>query len=169
VSTPAVDRDRKRKAAKRARRECRQCSSPCTPGNKSFCAAHLVAYRSWRKQYAADRKAAGVCISCMSPVSSEGSTRCKEHHSTELVRSRTKMYGISPDLATEMLVKQGGACAICEDEPTVKALALDHNHISNVARGLLCDPCNLGISLLKDNSSIILRAAQYVLSSGFHA
>jgi hypothetical protein len=110
-----------------------------------------------------------VCTDCKSPVSPESSRYCEKHRLSQLAQQRARRYGVSPGLVTEMLVKQNGACAICEDKPVVRALALDHNHVTSVARGLLCDPCNLGISKLKDNPSIILRAAQYVLSSGLHA
>jgi hypothetical protein len=156
-------------AGKRERGECKNCSDPVSTGSKSFCDAHLVADRRAKKQYADNKKAAGVCVDCKSPVSPASSRYCEKHRLSLLAKYRTRKYGVSPALVTGMLVKQNGACAICEDKPVVRALGLDHNHITNVARGLLCDPCNLGISKLKDNPSIILRAAQYVLSSGFHA
>jgi hypothetical protein len=45
------------------------------------------------------------------------------------------------------LAAQGGGCAICgESCPTGRVLAVDHDHVTGAVRGLLCAPCNWGLS-----------------------
>lgn len=55
--------------------------------------------------------------------------------------------------------KQEGRCAICE---TKSKLVLDHNHITGEVRGMLCNNCNIGLGLFKDNPEILVRASHYI-------
>jgi hypothetical protein len=41
-------------------------------------------------------------------------------------------------------------------------LHIDHHHGDGVVRGLLCNQCNLGLGLFRDDSSILRRAAEYL-------
>lgn len=86
-------------------------------------------------------------------------------------RSRScSKYGISLEQYDLILKQQDGKCAICLREErsknkadgVVKALAIDHNHITGVVRGLLCSSCNRGISKLGENPMILRRAADYL-------
>lgn len=72
----------------------------------------------------------------------------------------------------ELLAKQDGVCAICRKpetrrysagSSTVKALAVDHHHQTELVRGLLCHNCNLGIGHLGDDPALLIRAAMYLL------
>lgn len=66
-----------------------------------------------------------------------------------------------------MLRDQNGGCAICGSKPPKgKRLDIDHDHDSGEVRGLLCGPCNRSLGLLKDDPSVIRRAADYVASGG---
>jgi 5-methylcytosine-specific restriction endonuclease McrA len=62
--------------------------------------------------------------------------------------------------------KQKGRCAICgvHQAELDKAMALDHNHITEKNRGLLCSNCNLAIGLLKCDNGIELleKAIKYI-------
>lgn len=64
----------------------------------------------------------------------------------------------------EQLFKaQDGKCRVCSTEPSdEKRLCVDHNHITGKIRGLLCDRCNRAIGLMKDDYSIIQKAANYL-------
>jgi len=75
-------------------------------------------------------------------------------------------YGITLEQITAQLKKQDGKCAICQDELTRSYVDHKHND-SRTFRGLLCSNCNGGIGLLKDNPSVIQRAAEYVRWDGF--
>lgn len=70
-----------------------------------------------------------------------------------------KLYGITVEDYEEMLDAQGGVCAICggNNEGHLRKnlkLAVDHNHETGRVRGLLCDKCNRGIGLLKNQENI---------------
>ena len=55
-----------------------------------------------------------------------------------------------------------GRCEICNDfQPT---LCVDHDHKTGLVRGLLCRPCNLGLSAFKEEPKIFLNAEAYMRS-----
>lgn len=62
-------------------------------------------------------------------------------------------FGITLEQYTEMLVKQGGVCAVCGGlNPTpTRRLAVDHDHKTGKIRGLLCGPCNLHLGKFEDS------------------
>lgn len=72
-----------------------------------------------------------------------------------------KRYGISLDTYNSLVVKQNSCCAICGE---TRKLYVDHNHITNKVRGLLCRECNVGLGYFKDNKSILLEAVEYLLN-----
>lgn len=77
----------------------------------------------------------------------------------------TRRYGITRSQYDEQLVAQGHRCAICgSDEPGSKyrRFAVDHCHRTGRARGLLCNPCNIGMGRFADNADLILAARIYV-------
>lgn len=61
-----------------------------------------------------------------------------------------------------LLAQQGGTCAICLGRPGGKRLAIDHNHETDVIRGLLCANCNQGLGHFMDNPTFLNRAKQYL-------
>jgi hypothetical protein len=62
-----------------------------------------------------------------------------------------KKYGITDDDYDTLLASQGGRCAICSKTigENGRLLAVDHNHITGMVRGLLCRACNLGIGQME--------------------
>jgi len=72
----------------------------------------------------------------------------------------------------DMLVAQGGVCAICGEKETEhrngerKMLAVDHDHDTGAIRGLLCTACNQGIGKLKDSPAILQKAIHYLAKHG---
>ena len=102
-------------------------------------------------------------------------------HSAEYYREHRKAYktdykdsdlrrrfGISLFDYSQMLLAQGGKCAICggtdgghrNGDP--KALAVDHCHTTGKVRGLLCEACNTGIGKLKEDVEILQSAIRYL-------
>lgn len=71
-------------------------------------------------------------------------------------------YGISLDEYKDMYSRQGGRCAICEEQ--YDTLAIDHCHQSGKVRSLLCTKCNTGLGAFNDNISLLDRAKEYVIS-----
>ena len=64
-----------------------------------------------------------------------------------------------------LLLKQNKKCAICgTTTPTGKwkVFAVDHCHVTGDVRGLLCNECNRGMGLLRDNAELLRKAADYL-------
>lgn len=61
-----------------------------------------------------------------------------------------------------LLDSQKGVCAICENPPGNKRLAVDHNHITSKIRGLLCSNCNSGLGMLQDSVDRLEKAVKYL-------
>lgn len=63
-----------------------------------------------------------------------------------------------------MLEEQNNSCGICgvNAEELSKQLAVDHNHETNVVRGLLCNNCNLGLGMFKDSVVLMSFAIEYL-------
>ena len=72
-----------------------------------------------------------------------------------------KKYGISTEKYNEILLKQGGVCAICKKTNSGnKSLSVDHNHNNGDVRGLLCTTCNIGLGHFKaDSGTDLLKSA----------
>lgn len=68
------------------------------------------------------------------------------------------------DRYLSMLSEQNNCCAICgiESKNLKRKLDVDHDHITGIARGLLCTPCNSGIGKLKDSVEMLEKAISYL-------
>lgn len=73
-----------------------------------------------------------------------------------------KAYGIDLIQYTDMLDKQNGVCAICEDLPGKRLLSVDHDHVTGAVRALLCGKCNTALGLLKEDPKIIKSMLDYI-------
>ena len=65
-----------------------------------------------------------------------------------------RRYSISVENYDEMYNKQDGKCAICGKwcpNGSCNGLCVDHDHKTNVIRGLLCKSCNLTLGRLENN------------------
>ncbi len=69
--------------------------------------------------------------------------------------------GLTEAELTNLMQSQRGRCAICR-APFTKAPNIDHDHKSNVLRGLLCNPCNTGIGLLGHSVPTLRAAIRYL-------
>jgi hypothetical protein len=52
-------------------------------------------------------------------------------------------------------------CQICS-LPDRRALNVDHCHTTGKVRGLLCDSCNKGLGMFKDNPDLLTNAVKYL-------
>lgn len=74
-----------------------------------------------------------------------------------------RTYGITLEQYDEMLEAQGGVCRICGGtNPEGKRLHVDHGHDSGLVRGLLCNGCNTGLGLFKENVASLAAAIVYL-------
>jgi len=77
-------------------------------------------------------------------------------------------YGITPEEYQEMLARQGGLCAICKNAANPQGiraasrLHIDHDHLTQVVRDLLCNSCNNGLGRFRDNPALLRAAADYI-------
>lgn len=78
-------------------------------------------------------------------------------------------YGITLDQYNELLKQQNFKCKICDNSKSNSKLStklfVDHCHISGKIRGLLCDSCNKGLGLFKDNKELLKKSIKYLEDS----
>jgi hypothetical protein len=81
---------------------------------------------------------------------------------------RRHTYGIEPEEYDALFTKQHGVCAICGRPETVmlrgkvKELGVDHDHLTDAIRGLLCHSCNLMLGYAKDTIAFLRAAIIYL-------
>ena len=88
-------------------------------------------------------------------------------------RKNLLAHGITQDEYDLLLASQGGVCAICRGPSDKRRFSIDHDHAccpgptscGGCVRGLLCQRCNAGIGMLKDDVEIVVAAANYLHSS----
>lgn len=75
-----------------------------------------------------------------------------------------RAYGITAEQFDAIYAAQGGKCPICTREiPRIgKARHLDHCHVTNKIRGILCMLCNFGLGKFKDDVAALRKAADYL-------
>lgn len=74
-------------------------------------------------------------------------------------------YGLTPQQYAEMLARQGDRCAICRAEKAGGGFGswhVDHDHNTGEVRGLLCNRCNMGLGLFRDDAATLEAAIQYL-------
>lgn len=74
-------------------------------------------------------------------------------------------YNINSETYLKLKKEQNNKCAICgleEQSARCNNLAVDHCHITNKVRGLLCNKCNRAIGLINDDISILEKAIIYL-------
>lgn len=72
------------------------------------------------------------------------------------------LYGISVEQYEAMESFQNGTCAVCLRPPRGKKLSVDHDHVTGIIRGLLCNSCNLRIIGKHRKGELLRRAADYL-------
>jgi hypothetical protein len=86
------------------------------------------------------------------------------------MRSLSK-YGLTEDDYVRMLAEQQDVCAVCGNGPggRVRRLCVDHCHDTGKVRGLLCDPCNRILGMIKDSKEHAHSMADYIDKYRLHA
>src|SRR4051794_21172741 len=73
-----------------------------------------------------------------------------------------RTFGITQADYDALLAAQGGGCAICGKRPGKISLHVDHDHVTDEVRGLLCVGCNNSLGQMHDEPRLLLRAADYL-------
>lgn len=83
----------------------------------------------------------------------------KEHPDKVKASKRRYLYGIGPEQVNARLKAQDGLCKICASAP---AAHVDHDHMLQLPRGLLCGNCNRGLGLFQEDPHMLKRAIDYL-------
>lgn len=143
-------------------------------GKAKSCGCQKNKPRAWRKagpsQGTFDGKPCRVCGSTTRYRSCGRCTQCRSEKergregSRRLPTKVARSLRITRDDRDRMLAAQGGRCAICRSaEPNHQfGWAIDHDHLTNKVRGILCPSCNIGLGCFKDSPLRLRRAIQYL-------
>jgi hypothetical protein len=76
-----------------------------------------------------------------------------------------KKYNITQSDYVHLLIKQGGTCAFCWRREYIpgRRLGIDHDHVANRVRGLVCAYHNRALAAFGDNVVGLFRALMYTL------
>lgn len=86
----------------------------------------------------------------------------KAHNDKITAKKRLRDTGFTHAEYVTCLEYQNYKCAICDvNLNTVKACA-DHHHGSGQKRGVLCSACNAAIGFMKENTTALRKAAEYI-------
>jgi hypothetical protein len=85
--------------------------------------------------------------------------RCPEDALWHYMRVSLWRYKMTLDQYHALQEQQDFCCAICHEE---KSLTIDHNHETNMVRGLLCNGCNTGVGLFKESAPLLHNAESYL-------
>ena len=90
----------------------------------------------------------------------------KNSRSGRRERLLKQKYNLSLDDYQNLLIKQNFKCKICqcsEGERGRSYFAVDHDHKTGNVRGLLCDLCNGGLGMFRDDPEILKTAINYLM------
>ena len=76
-------------------------------------------------------------------------------------KQQLSLYGLTLEDYDTMLAEQNNSCAIC-NKTVGGNLFVDHDHKTGEVRGLLCNGCNSGLGMLKDNLDLLRSAVLYL-------
>lgn len=85
-------------------------------------------------------------------------------------RELKRTYGLTIEEYNLLLRLQNYVCAICRRSEVARTstkhrtrtLAVDHCHLTQKIRGLLCHKCNTGIGNFNDSAQLLQAAIQYL-------
>ena len=82
----------------------------------------------------------------------------------KVLQSQLSKYDITVTEYDTMYDNQDGRCKICKGLPNGNRnrLSVDHDHSTGKVRGLLCNTCNTGLGMFRDNSELLIEAASYL-------
>ena len=90
--------------------------------------------------------------------------KCRQAQYDRNAHLKTK-FGITVETYNKMFEAQGGCCRICAKHQTEvkRTFAVDHDHKTGKVRALLCNPCNIALGLLREDTSAMKSMIAYVV------
>jgi hypothetical protein len=76
---------------------------------------------------------------------------------------------LSWSVKKDILVAQDYKCKICSTDLHNKRACVDHDHLTNMVRGILCDRCNCGLGQFRDSTSNLYSGIRYLTGSEIDA
>lgn len=136
---------------------CLECREPALDG-KTRCEPHMLRRRAYSLKWYFANKAKAT-------ESRRAWQRSNPDHLWAY--SLRVKYGLTPEDFEAMLKNQRGKCAIPEcgaETPggRSKRWHVDHDHVTGVVRGLLCNSCNVGLGFFDDRPELLRAAAAYL-------
>jgi hypothetical protein len=125
-------------------------------------------YRKKKIKYAAayrDANRAKVNAQLRHRYATDSEYRAKERaRGAKLWRAKIlQQHGMSMQDYEAMLARQNGACAICERPfGPRRTPCIDHCHVTELVRALLCNSCNIGIGYFHDDPVFARKASAYL-------
>jgi hypothetical protein len=107
----------------------------------------------------------GLC-GCGRDKPIEGESKCQVCKDSIYNARRKFHYGITSEQYQKIIREQNYSCSICNtkfsNESKNTTAHIDHDHITNKVRGLLCGYCNCILGFSKDNTETLLNAIAYL-------
>jgi hypothetical protein len=80
-------------------------------------------------------------------------------------RRRQDPRGVNPETFDHWSLLNEHTCYICREPcPTERALAKDHQHVTDRYRGLLCVLCNMTLGVAQENTDLLKACAAFLQS-----
>ena len=109
------------------------------------------------------------CKKCQQRINNRKTKEYREERNRTIYRDRRrdwvlrKKYGITLEKYHEILAAQGGGCGICGVVPSKEHnLPVDHDHKTDLIRGILCQRCNRALGSIGDTVSAVGRVLTYL-------
>lgn len=86
------------------------------------------------------------------------------------IRNSWGKFGCNTDIYNSLMASQKYKCAMCGNELKIgirNAIAVDHDHSTNVIRGILCMSCNMSLGGFKDSIITLTNAIAYLALHSF--
>lgn len=128
------------------------------------------------------KRRGGTCADCGGNTTKSSAVRCakcnyifrrkhpdRDEYSAEW--HRCKKYGLEKGEFDALWIVFKGRCGICGNElkrpaktrgQQLDVVAIDHCHVTNRVRGLLCNACNKGLGYFKDNPESLRNAIKWL-------
>lgn len=121
-------------------------------------------YKEQSEFYKDKQKSSGYrpdCKTCNKSACTKWAIKNPEKRKYYVLKAAT---GVSKEQYLELLSTQNYKCAICNKNCSDlnKKLSVDHDHITNNVRGLLCGKCNMGLGYFNDNKELLNNAIKYL-------
>lgn len=137
---------------------CRRCNKALTGHRRKWCSikcqnagryyANLEKSREYHREIARKR---------YSDPSIRALYTDRERKRRENKEYIDRKYGLPKGTTLKLL--KNGKCEICGD---VERLVIDHNHETEVVRGVLCNNCNTGLGMFADDPLRLTSAIVYL-------